>query len=150
MAGHSHSPWKALSLLLLFCFAQAQSSTASSYFTSPTVLPSPNTTGSGGWEAAYSRAQEFLAQLNLTEKAFLVTGARGPCVGNIAPIPRLGFKGLCLQDGPSAIRVADYASVFPAGITVASSWDKTLFYQRAVAMGEEFRDKGAHVILAYV
>lgn len=80
----------------------------------------------------------------------MVTGVRGPCVGNIAPIPRVNFNGLCLQDGPAAIRVADYASVFPAGITTASTWDKTLFYQRAAAMGQEFKDKGAHVILASV
>jgi len=45
----------------------------------------------------------------------MVTGQPGPCVGNILPIPRLGFPGLCLQDGPLAIRVADYASTFPAG-----------------------------------
>ena len=133
---------------LLLASVQAQSSTASSYWTSPTIYPSPNSTGSGGWEAAYAKAQAFVSQLNVTEKAYLVTGVSGPCVGNIAPIPRLGFNGLCLQDGPQAIRVADYASVFPAGITVASSWDKTFFFQRGAALGEEFRDKGAHVILA--
>ena len=83
----------------------------------------------------------------MTEKAYLVTGVTGPCVGSIAPIPRLGFGGLCLQDGPLAIRVADYASVFPAGITVAASWDKDLIYQRGVAMAEEFRGKGAHIAL---
>ncbi len=95
-----------------------------------------------------AQAQVFLAQLNLTEKAYLVTGVSGPCVGSIAPIPRLGFGGLCLQDGPAAIRVADYASVFPAGITTAASWDKSLIYQRGAAMGQEFRDKGANILLA--
>ena len=107
-----------------------------------------NITGSGGWSAALAQAQAFLAQLNLTEKAYVVTGVRGPCVGSIAPIPRLGFGGLCLQDGPAAIRVADYSSVFPAGITTAASWDKSMIFQRGVAMGQEFRDKGANIILA--
>ena len=107
-----------------------------------------NITGSGGWAAALSQAQGFLAQLNLTEKAYLVTGVDGPCVGSIAPIPRLGFGGLCLQDGPAAMRVADFSSVFPAGITTAASWDKTLIYLRGVAMGQEFRGKGANIILA--
>ena len=139
---------RAIALLSILIPTQAQSSTSSSHYTSPTVYPSPNTTGNGGWEAAYAQAQQFVGQLNLTEKAYLVTGVRGPCVGNIAPIPRLGFNGLCLQDGPAAIRVADYASVFPAGITTASSWDKNFFFQRGAAMGQEFRDKGAHIILA--
>ena len=68
----------------------------------------------------------------------MVTGVDGPCVGSIAPIPRLGFGGLCLQDGPLAIRQADYASVFPAGLTAAASWDKDLIYQRGAAIGQEF------------
>lgn len=79
-----------------------------------------------------------------------MTGTPGPCVGNIGSIPRLGFEGLCLQDGPLAIRQADYASVFPAGITVAASWDRTLARQRGYLMAEEFRGKGAHVILGPV
>lgn len=77
----------------------------------------------------------------------MVTGTPGPCVGNIIGIPRLGFPGLCLQDGPLAIRVADYASVFSAGVSVAASWDKEILYERGYAMGEEFRAKGAHIFL---
>ena len=77
----------------------------------------------------------------------MVTGTPGPCVGNIVAIPRLGFRGLCLQDGPLAIRVADYASVFPAGISAAASFDRDLIYQRGVLMGAEFKGKGAHVAL---
>lgn len=80
----------------------------------------------------------------------MVTGTPGPCVGNIYPIPRLNFSGLCLQDGPLAIRVADYASVFEAGVTAASTWDKQILYERGYAMGEEFRAKGAQIALAPV
>ena len=91
-----------------------------------------------------------MSQLTLQEKAFLVTGTTGPCVGNIGSIPRLGFNGLCLQDGPLAIRVADYASVFPAGLTVAASWDRNLARTRGQQLGDEFKKKGAHVILGPV
>jgi beta-glucosidase len=80
----------------------------------------------------------------------MVTGQPGPCVGNIVAIPRLDFKGLCLQDGPLAIRVADYASVFSAGVTAASTWDRDILYERGFAMGQEFKAKGAHVALAPV
>lgn len=77
----------------------------------------------------------------------MVTGTPGPCVGNIVAIPRLGFPGLCLQDGPLAIRTVDYASVFPAGVTTAASFDRQLMYDRGVAMGAEFKAKGANVAL---
>jgi beta-glucosidase len=77
----------------------------------------------------------------------MVTGTPGPCVGNIISIPRLGFGGLCLQDGPLAIRVANYASVFPAGVSAAASFDRELIYQRGVQMGAEFRGKGSHIAL---
>lgn len=70
--------------------------------------------------------------------------------GNIPPIPRVGFEGLCLQDGPLAIRQATYASVFPAGLTAAASWDKGLIYQRGLYLGAEFKAKGAHVALGPV
>jgi beta-glucosidase len=55
-----------------------------------------------------------------------------------------------LQDGPLAVRQAIDASVFPAQITVAASWDRTLAYRRARYLGIEFRGKGAHVALGPV
>jgi len=69
-------------------------------------------------------------------------------VGNIYPIPRLNFSGLCLQDGPASLRTADLVSVYPGGVTVASSWDRKLMYDRSIAMGREFRAKGAQIALA--
>ena len=83
-------------------------------------------------------------QLNLS------AGTTGPCVGNIAPIRRLNFNGLCLQDGPLAIRQAVLASVYPAELSVAASWDRSLAHKRAFYMGTEFRAKGAHVALGPV
>lgn len=120
------------------------------YFTTPDVFPSPSITGAGGWQLALAKADAFVAELNLTEKAYMVTGVDEACVGTIRAIPRLNFSGLCLQDGPAAIRQADLASAFPAGLTAAATWDKALIYQRGLAMAEEFRGKGAHVILGPV
>ncbi|KAN0093506.1 glycoside hydrolase family 3 protein [Hyaloscypha variabilis] len=116
----------------------------------PPVYPSPNITGAGGWEDALAKAKAFVSQLTLEEKSTMVTGTPGPCVGNIIAIPRLGFGGLCLQDGPLAIRVTDYASVFPAGVSAAASFDRQLIYERGLAMGAEFRGKGAHIQLGPV
>ncbi|USP73528.1 glycoside hydrolase family 3 protein [Curvularia clavata] len=120
------------------------------YGSSPPVYPSPKTSGAGGWEMGLEKAKAFVAQLTLEEKADMVTGQAGPCVGNIVAIPRLGFPGLCLQDGPLAIRVADYASVFSAGVSAGATWDKKIMYERGHAMGQEFRAKGAQVMLGPV
>ncbi|KAE8307129.1 glycoside hydrolase superfamily [Aspergillus transmontanensis] len=120
------------------------------YGHSPPVYPSPNITGSGGWETALDKATHFVSLLTLDEKAWLVTGVAGPCIGNIGPILRLNFTGLCLQDGPNAVRPSDYVSVFPAGITIASSWDRDLIYERYHDLGLEYRGKGAQVALAPV
>ncbi|CZR61747.1 related to beta-glucosidase 1 precursor [Phialocephala subalpina] len=88
------------------------------------------------WESAFQKANAFVAQLNLTEKAGMVTGnIFGACDGNIVPIERIGFPGLCLSDGPAAVRPADLVSVFPAGLTAAASWDRDLIYQRGLFLG---------------
>ena len=69
----------------------------------------------------------------------LTTGATGPCVGNIAPILRLNTSGLCFQDRPLATRQVIFRSVLPAGISVATSWDRSLVKQRGVQMTIEFK-----------
>ncbi|CAI6332454.1 unnamed protein product [Periconia digitata] len=120
------------------------------YETSPPVYPSPNITGIGGWEAALEKARGFLAELSLEEKSQMVTGTPGPCVGNLAPIPRLNFTGICLQDGPLSIRQSIYSSVFPAQLSVAASWDRKMTHARGLQIAEEFKGKGAHVILGPV
>lgn len=82
----------------------------------------------------------------------MVTGnsSAGGCIGNIGAIPRLGYLGLCSQDGPTALNRADMVSIFPAGLTAAASWDRDLIYERGNALANEFRDKGAHVVLGFV
>lgn len=73
------------------------------------------------------------------------------CVGNVGSVPRLGLhKNLCLQDSPLGIRFADWASAFPAGLTVAATFDRGLMYERGLAMGEEHRGKGIDIQLGPV
>ena len=87
--------------------------------------------------------------MSTDDKATLVTGFSSPegCNGNIGPIASLNFSGLCLQDGPLGIRLADLASAFPAGLTAGASWDKDLIYARALATASQFRAKGANIML---
>ena len=37
--------------------------------------------------------------------------------------------------------------MYPAGVSVGASWDKQLAYERGFLLGEEFKAKGAHVML---
>jgi hypothetical protein len=77
----------------------------------------------------------------------------GPCVGNIPPLSANTttalnisyFTGICLQDAPLGVRYADFVTAFPAGITAAMTWSRSLLRQRGYAIGKEFKGKGAHV-----
>ncbi|KAK5624993.1 hypothetical protein RRF57_000709 [Xylaria bambusicola] len=122
--------------------------------TSPVFYPSPwSAGGPDGWDAAYQRAHEFVSKLTLLEKVNLTTGTGNQanlCTGNTGSIPRLGFRELCLQDGPVGIRYTDLNSAFPAGISAAATWSRSLIRRRGEALGAEFRDKGIDVLLGPV
>lgn len=72
------------------------------YDTSPPVYPSPQISGSGGWEVALNKAQEFLAQLTTEEKAQIVTGKRHSKSATPAELthPR-NFWSVCRQYWPN-------------------------------------------------
>lgn len=72
------------------------------------------------------------------------------CVGNAGSIPRLGMRGLCMQDGPLGLRLSDYNSAFPGGITAGASWSRTLWHERGLLMGTEANEKGVDVLLGPV
>ncbi|KAJ6607197.1 beta-glucosidase [Mycena sp. CBHHK59/15] len=118
-------------------------------WTSPIVLPAPNVTGAEDWATPVARARKFVAQLTLEEKVNVTTGidVLGRCVGNTGTIPRLGWKGFCLEDSPLGVRLADFVSAFPAGINAAATWDRDLINARGKAMGQEHRGKGVNVAL---
>lgn len=119
--------------------------------TSPPKYPSPWTEGLGDWAEAYEKARDFVSQLTLVEKVNLTTGTGWQlerCVGQTGSIPRLAFRSLCLQDSPSGVRMADYVSVFPAGVNVAATWDKNVALDRGAAMGKEHKGKGVDIQLA--
>ncbi|KGO37538.1 Glycoside hydrolase, superfamily [Penicillium expansum] len=103
------------------------------------------------WIRSRHDAQTWIERMNVTEKVAIVTGSlTGTCMAYVAPVESIEFGGLCIHDGPAAIRLASLASVFPSGLTMAATWDKEMIYQRGSAMGAEFRGKGAHVMLGPV
>ncbi|KAK4127797.1 glycoside hydrolase family 3 protein [Parathielavia appendiculata] len=112
--------------------------------------PTPHGGWLDSWREAYAKAEEFVSQMTLAEKTNITSGVgfwMGPCVGNTGSAERLGFPRLCLQDSALGVASADNITAFPAGITTGATWDKALMYARGVAMGKEYRGKGANVHL---
>ncbi|QRV89392.1 glycoside hydrolase family 3 protein [Ceratobasidium sp. AG-Ba] len=112
----------------------------------------PLANGGSAWKSAFAKAKAVVAKMTLEEKVNITTGlgANSPCVGNTGAVARLNIPSFCLQDGPAGVRPATFASQFPAEVTVAATWDRDLFYDRAAALGAEFRGKGIHIALAPV
>lgn len=116
---------------------------------------------------------EVLRAMTTEEKVTLLVGAREPFeingestgIAEIIPcaagatrcIPRLGIPQTVVDDGPAGIRVyairegdpkTYYATAFPVGTALASSWDENLVQKLTTAMGNEVREYGVDVILA--
>ena len=116
---------------------------------------------------------EVLSAMTLQEKAsLLVGGARAAIVngvtsgvaaevpgaaGNTRPIERLGITGSVLADGPAGLRINPtrandsktyYATGFPVGTLLASSWDTEMVEEMTQAMGNEVLEYGVDVLLA--
>jgi beta-glucosidase len=55
---------------------------------------------------------------------------------------------MCFQDSPSGVGDGVLQSTpFAAGIHIAATWDRNLFYQRGAAIGKEFQGKGVNFAL---
>ncbi len=116
---------------------------------------------------------EVLAAMTLEEKAKLLVGGannffgEGAVVGGeaslvagaagtTAAIPRLGIPATVLTDGPAGVRIDPtregtsqtfYATGFPIGTCIASTWNTELAYRVGEAIGDETKDYRCDVIL---
>lgn len=120
-----------------------------------------------------SNIDEVLAAMTLEEKAYLLVGGANDfynsqaMVGNSAEtvpgaagttfaIPRFGIPETLLTDGPAGVRINPtrkgtdktfYATGFPIGTCLASTWNTALVGQVGTAIGNETRMYKCDVIL---
>ena len=107
----------------------------------------------GDWDAAYIKAKASLAKLSQNDKLAIVSGigwGKGPCAGNTGTASSIGFRSLCLQDGPLGVRGASSVTAFPPGIQAASTWDRSLMRDRGKGIGQQSKALGINVILGPV
>ncbi|KAK1068529.1 beta-glucosidase [Friedmanniomyces endolithicus] len=107
----------------------------------------PISSGYGNWSAAYAKAHAFVCNLTITEKVNLTTQTgTGASYGySLGIIPRVGFRGLALDDSPTGVRSTDYSSAFTAPLNMAMTWDRDLIYAQAYANGAEHKAKGVNI-----
>jgi len=118
---------------------------------------------------------EIIKQMTLEEKASIIAGTgmrfqghgtvigeadgRVPgAAGNTMSLNRFGIPGTVLSDGPAGVRIdpfhkgdstkSYYATAWPVGTLLASSWDTSLVKKVGVAFGNEIKEYGVDVILA--
>ncbi|PPK87744.1 beta-glucosidase [Neolewinella xylanilytica] len=114
------------------------------------------------------RVQDALDRMTTDEKIHLLKGSGlasaigvgdvniPGAAGTIVATPRLGLPALYLADGPAGLRIEPtrekddatyYATAFPIGTLLASTWNTELVGRVGEAMGAEAREYGVDVIL---
>ncbi|KAH7108209.1 glycoside hydrolase family 3 protein [Auriculariales sp. MPI-PUGE-AT-0066] len=136
-------------LLVPTSLSYGVSVTADSVFSPPTVGSSRVPNFDAAWNAAYAKAKTVVKKMSMQDKVTTTTGLGlgvGTCAGMIAPIESIDFPGLCLEDGPMAMRAVNGTTAFPAGINAAATFNRVLIRARGVAIGAESKGKGVNVI----
>ena len=121
-----------------------------------------------------NNVDEIVKALTLEEKADLIVGAGWGSMtagamtassevlvpgaaGTTNPVARLGIPATVLSDGPAGVRISPtrrgtdqtfYATGFPVGTSLASTWDVQLVAEVGKAMGNEVLEYGIDVLLA--
>src|SRR5215469_16894873 len=93
----------------------------------------------------------LLHQMTLQEKVSLLAGSD---MWHTTAVERLGIPALKVSDGPNGARGGGgftdgaKAACFPAGISLAATWNPDMVERVGQALAQEARSKGAGVLLA--
>jgi beta-glucosidase len=90
------------------------------------------------------RVEDLLGRMNQEEKLLLLGGTGF----TTQPIPRLAVPAMSMVDAGQGVRGGSSttqgpATAFPAGVTMASTWDTNLIERVGRAIGVEARNKGS-------
>lgn len=94
------------------------------------------------------RVEDLISQMTIEEKIDLLAGYRN---FHLHPCERLGIPSFHLADGPLGIAswgIYGRATCFPSTLSLASSWNTDLVTKVGDAMGQEWRSRGIHFMLA--
>ena len=122
------------------------------------------------------RIQDLISKMSDEEKASVLIGTGMPgfdqstfrpipgayqgkvpgAAGGTFEIKRLGIPAIVVSDGPAGVRIKSirendantyYATAFPVGTALASTWNEALIYNVGKAMGNEVKEYGVDVLL---
>ena len=97
-----------------------------------------------------TKTETLLSKLTLEEKVTLLAGAD---TWRTHVIERLGIGALKVSDGPNGVRgenkdtKSQTSASFPIGTALGATWNPELVRAIGIALGEETKTKGAHVLL---
>mmetsp|Transcript_58947 Transcript_58947/g.169267 ORF Transcript_58947/g.169267 Transcript_58947/m.169267 type:complete len:893 (+) Transcript_58947:76-2754(+) len=109
------------------------------------------------WTRAQAKAAETMKQMTDEECMGMLyghgIGVDGGWVGEMHGVPRMGIPDLKMQDSSAGFRPyagpSEYGTTtsWPSLLALAASWDEGLVSVVAQAIAQEFKGKGANVIL---
>ena len=91
-----------------------------------------------------SRAADIVSQMTLDEKIAYVGGYES---WYIRPIERLGLPAVKMVDGPQGVRNNTRSTLYPSGVAAAATWNRELIEKMGVALGQDSRARGVHILL---
>ena len=96
-------------------------------------------------QSSKDRAKSLVDQMTLQEKVEYLAGYRDGFY--IKPLERLGIPEIRMADGPQGVRNNTKSTLFACGVAAAASWDESLAYEMGVALGQDSRARGVHILL---
>ena len=90
------------------------------------------------------RASEIVSQMTLEEKIAYIGGYES---WYIRPVERLGLPSVKMVDGPQGVRNNTKSTLYPSGVAAAATWNRDLIHKMGVALGQDSRARGVHILL---